>query len=434
MTRIAVLVYSVLLCPLSLWSAETIQVEMGKESAWMGQGVPLIVTLYSPGPFSSAAAFDLPELPSTVILKMGNPVVGSEDVDGESLLTQRHEFAIFTQQAGKITVPSFRVRYSSKPSFTGKSEDHSVQTSPVSFESKRPPGAEPGEIVISVPKLEFTQSWSLDEQQELAPGDVLQRTMVRRAEGVTAMLMPPISMDLPDGVRTYPSAPKVVDTVERGVAKAERTDSVKLQFEQPGTYTIPDVEVRWWNPDDEVFESKTLPGRTASVSGTISADTSSPASTNTGGARHFALYFAAAATVLITLYFVFSKNLQHAFNTYFNDPQKQVPRRLKDACQNNDAKAAYQAWIEWMRVHPHLGSEESDGSTQRERLAGEASKMIGDLEFRLYGGGDPNTWNGQPLWKIVSQLSRADHQQMIHAKHASHRDLADLNPAPIAKA
>ncbi|TWT43521.1 hypothetical protein KOR42_44620 [Thalassoglobus neptunius] len=422
MTRIAVFVLSVLLCPSLGWSAETIQAELGKESVWIGQGIPLIVTLCSPGPFSSAAAFDLPELPSTVILKMGNPVVGSENVDGESLLTQRHEFAIFTQQAGTITVPSFRVRYSSKPSFTGKSEDHSVQTSPVTFESKRPPNTEPGEIVISVPKLEFTQSWTPDDQDELAPGDVIQRTMIRRAEGVTAMLMPPISMNLPDGVRSYPSSPKVVDTVQRGVAKAERTDSVKIQFERPGTYTIPDVDVRWWNPDDEAFESKSLPGRTISVSGAIATAETTSAFPSTRTANY---YIAAVVLVLIVLSFLFGKRAWHALSAYFNQPETQLLRRLKDACQKNDASAAYQAWMNWTRLNQHIVG---DGSADEIRRVDEASRVVNDLEFRLFGGGNPEEWTGQPLWEIVSQLSRVDHHRKKNAMRFASHDLPELNP------
>ena len=68
-------------CPSVSPAAEVVQAKLGKDAAWTGEAVPLIVTLYSPGPFSGTAAFDLPELPLTVSVKSGNPLVGTEHVD-----------------------------------------------------------------------------------------------------------------------------------------------------------------------------------------------------------------------------------------------------------------------------------------------------------------------------------------------------------------
>jgi hypothetical protein len=63
-------------------AVETVRAEIKKSSAWTGEAVPLIITLYSPGPFSGTAAFDLPDLPRTAFVKGGSPVVSSEEVDG----------------------------------------------------------------------------------------------------------------------------------------------------------------------------------------------------------------------------------------------------------------------------------------------------------------------------------------------------------------
>ena len=77
-------------------AAEVVRAKLGKDTAWTGEAVPLIVTLYSPGPFSGTASFELPELPRTTFVRAGNPLVGSEQIDDESYFTQRHEFTIYT--------------------------------------------------------------------------------------------------------------------------------------------------------------------------------------------------------------------------------------------------------------------------------------------------------------------------------------------------
>ncbi len=81
--RSAALVAVLLLIFTNLFSASSLAVEqvraqLGKESAWAGEAVPLIITLYSPGPFSGTASFELPDLPRTAIVTGGRPIVGSE--------------------------------------------------------------------------------------------------------------------------------------------------------------------------------------------------------------------------------------------------------------------------------------------------------------------------------------------------------------------
>jgi hypothetical protein len=64
---------------------------------------------------------------------------------------------------------------------------------------------------------------------ELQTGDVVVRTVTRNAEGTTAMMLPPVPADAPEGVRVYFGPPFVLDKMERGDATAQRTDTVKYQ-------------------------------------------------------------------------------------------------------------------------------------------------------------------------------------------------------------
>ena len=146
-------------CPSVSAAAEVVRAELGKDTAWTGEAVPLIVTLYSPGPFSGTPAFDLPELPLTVFVKSGNPLVGTEQVDGESYFTQRHEFALYTQRVGEIVVPAFSVRFAGKKTFTSAPEPVEGLTAELRFRSRRPPGTDNLGVVVAAKDMEATQSW-----------------------------------------------------------------------------------------------------------------------------------------------------------------------------------------------------------------------------------------------------------------------------------
>ena len=72
---------------------------------------------------------------------------------------------------------------------------------------------------------------------------MIARTISRRAAGTTAMMFPPISIETPAGVRFYATDPIVKDFTERGASRAERSETMKYQFERPGTFQLPDLSV-----------------------------------------------------------------------------------------------------------------------------------------------------------------------------------------------
>ena len=271
MIRIASLVLMLTFVRDGIAEQKTVRAEIGKDTAWTGEAVPLIITLYSPGPFSGTASFDLPELPRTAILKAGNPLVGSEEVDGESYFTQRHELTVYTQNAGEIVIPAFRVRFSGKTTFMSDPEPMEGLTPELRFQSKRPPGTDNLGVVVAATEMEVTQTWRPDSIGTVNAGDVIERTITRRATGTTAMMLPPVSADAPEGVRVYSADPIVQDHTERGASRAERIDTIKYQFERPGTFELPDVSLVWWDPQASELKRETLPGETVQVVGTVAA-------------------------------------------------------------------------------------------------------------------------------------------------------------------
>ena len=264
-------------CPSVSAAAEVVRAELGKDTAWTGEAVPLIVTLYSPGPFSGTASFELPELPKTTFVRAGNPLVGSEQIDDESYFTQRHEFTIYTQRSGAIVIPAFLVRFAGKKSFTSAAEPMEGSTQELRFQSTRPPGTEHLGLIVAARNMEVSQTWQPATIGPVQAGDVIARTISRRAVGTTAMMFPPIPIETPAGVRYYATDPIVQDFTERGASGAERSETIKYQFERAGTFQLPDLAVTWWDPDAGELKRQLLPGRLIDVQNeAVVADTTAP--------------------------------------------------------------------------------------------------------------------------------------------------------------
>ena len=126
-------------------------------------------------------------------------------------------------------------------------------------------------VVVAVTSMEVTQTWNPPAMDTVVAGDVIERTITRRATGTTAMMLPPVSFDATEGVRLYSADPILEDHIERGASSAERRDRIKYQFERPGTFQLPSVSLVWWDPQAEKLQQETLPGATINVAGTIEA-------------------------------------------------------------------------------------------------------------------------------------------------------------------
>jgi hypothetical protein len=122
---------------------EPATIRVADDKVWVGQRAAFFVELRAPGSFVGAASFSLPDIPRTIIVKSGNPVVSSKEVDSESYCVQTHRFVrfvLFSQAPGTLQVPSFEVRFSHREGFTGPAVDLEATVPSVSIEVQQPPG------------------------------------------------------------------------------------------------------------------------------------------------------------------------------------------------------------------------------------------------------------------------------------------------------
>jgi len=418
-------------CPAVASAAEVVRAALGKDSAWTGEGVSLIVTLYSPGPFSGTASFALPELSKTTFVHAGNPLVGSEQIDDKSYFTQRHEFTIYTQRAGEIVIPSFLVRFAGKKTFTSAAEPLHGFTQELRFQSRRPPGSERLGLVVAARKMEVNQAWQPDANGPVQAGDVISRTISRIATGTTAMMFPPIAIETPAGVRCYASDPIVQDFTQRGDSRAERREMLKYQFERAGTFQLPDLSVNWWDPDAGELKRELLPGATINVRET---DTAATAGEPPSSWRSLTILLLAILPVTFLAIALVAWLVRKPFNRCLarwqarrNSVEVVASRRLLSACRAGDARAAYVALTDWKRT-----VSASDGGTHLDSLlqsppGNDLQREWLVLSRRLFGNHTSDTpWSGRSL---AEAFVRARHGLVPTAlTHRVGSNLPALNP------
>jgi hypothetical protein len=358
-----------------------VAIDVPRAQAWMGQRIAFFVELRSPGSFAGSASFDLPELPGTLIVKVGSAAVSSRRFGDDSWSVQTHEFALFAQHVGQLDVPGFAVRFARRDGFVGTPYDVTATTPAWHVDVRRPPGSAGIGYLVSTPALEVLETWQ-PASGAARVGDVITRTITQRAERVPGMALTVVSHGAPDGVRIYAGRVEIADELERGEFVGTRTERLRYLLQQPGSVTLPALQFVWFNPQAQRMRATTLPAVTIDVAA-AAAPSGAPATARASQLRWGALVLLTVAAAALARYL---------WEWWF-EPTRASVRRLLRACRRNDASAANAAFNAW---------------SMRAGVAEDAALSLALLELRRarYGPGESH-WHGAALAASVRRRRRA---------------------------
>jgi hypothetical protein len=387
--------------------APRVKVELSpKDGAWVGQRVTLAITLYTPDLFAGVPSFDLPQVPGVVVLPpSGSPVIGSEKIGDDSFTTQRHEYAIYTQRAGEVRIPAFRIRFESNAGFGMPTVLREVTTTALSFTAKTPPGAEKLGTVIAARNLTVTDEW---KPQPKAPkvGDAFTRTLTVSADGVPGMAFPSFRLEEIAGLSAYPKEPTVNDRAERGALTGQRIETVTYVCNESGTVTVPDRMLTWYDLGEKGLKTVNLPGRTFTVAPNPSPEQSTsarPLAPETDHRWWVAVAVVIAAVGWMLVIWVWPWWVR--YRTARVESEASYFTRLRRACRCDEPHGVYVSLLAWL---DRFGPMTLNAFTTR---AGdpELTRAVAGLEERVYArpcSGGTGVWSASHLLARVEAVRR----------------------------
>jgi len=229
---------------------------------WTGQQVVVNLDLETDALSFANVFFNLPEVEGAFLMRPDTSTLKlTESREGETWQVLRYPLALFPLVDGEITVPPISVRFDTTRGFGSTSETHALNTEAFTITVRRPPGLADNSLVVTSPRLEITPTWTRPSEPVQA-GDAWTLEVRRRANAVSAMLLPPLPVYETDGLAAYPEAPEVNDRANRGSLVGERVDRITWIVERAGAYRIPDIRFQWWDPAAERLEDLTVTGVT----------------------------------------------------------------------------------------------------------------------------------------------------------------------------
>lgn len=202
-----------------------------------------------------------PEMENAELTPINKQSEEYELIDGKRYLVITREYLVQPQKSGvnTITAPVFngRIRQNYRQmAVSAMGEDVDVEIKPIPDNYT---GAWlPSELV------------NLDEQWQpkddtVEVGTPITRTITLTALGVTKEQLPDIDMPQVQGFRSYPDAKENNHLVRDGRVISQQTASYALLPQTPGTYTLPEIKLPWFNTKINRISYATIPARTLTV-------------------------------------------------------------------------------------------------------------------------------------------------------------------------
>lgn len=351
-----------------------------------------------------------------------------QTIDGVRYKVIEATYAIFPEKSGQLRMPARTV---------------TVRMQASMFEPPRLVRLHSDESIVNVlPQPNHDNPWlpakdlTIKQNWDTNPpafkvGESITRKITIEAQGLSQSHLPAIPEIKIDGLKTYADKPETKNNIAgggKGIVGV-RTDSVAIVASKPGTYTLPAININWWDTNNHQQKTTTLDAFTFTVVENASSKNALPApsittsnsaitpTTNENKATIDKFWLFIAGTFLtlwiltLLLWWRAHKKTKHTDNKSddikkpetqkINSSPKSILGELTSACQNNDPAHAREALLQWSKTRwretPPLSLEDLG---QREPTLSDELRL---LEQALYAK-QTSHWQGDRLLKLVKQL------------------------------
>ena len=343
-------------------------------------------------------------------------------IDGTAYNVVERVYAIYPQESGELQISParFEARVLRAGRITGRKVFESGPQSVTVLPIPAPPPDHPDADWLPARDLQLSEEWSR-EPDEIRAGEPVTRRVAISALGQLETQIPPVEPPTTDGINVYPDKPELNRRIEPQGIRGIREDQYAMIGTTPGTFTLPALEVPWWNIDAGEWQLARLPERTISILPSAEAppppapvaeaaeatdSRPQPAAADGGFWRRATELLAALWLVTLLAWWWSSRPKRSPREPGPVPIHRQQARRLKAARQAalaGDGAGVRQAMLDWGLLQWPDDAPRSIGALAV-RVSSPLSDELQRLSSASYGpGGDD--WDGQALAKAIRSFA-----------------------------
>lgn len=376
------------------------------------------------------ARIDEPELADAVIEKLGDDSNYNTQVKGVAYSVTERKYAIFPQKSGRLTIKPLvltaELLTNNRALFNGffnsqTARTQRIESKAITLDVKPAPETFTGQHWLPAEQLELTQAWSGDIKQ-MKVGEPLTRTLTLTAKGTTVGQLPELNNAKTDEpFKVYPDQPVLKEQKQANGLSAFREEKIALIPSKAGSYTLPAIEIPWFNTQSQQMTIARIPETLITAVATQDQQAALPVTPSPAAAEPdqrvpappvvaqqttnhwlWISIFLASGWLLTIIYFVTRRIAKKPVIENKNEQNemryKETVSRLKQACADNDASAAKNALLTWGQQQFNSASLGAIADFCDARLRDE----ILQLNQVLYGKEAPQ-WTGKRLFQAFTE-------------------------------
>lgn len=378
-----------------------------------------------------------PEVSDAVVEKLDEDREYVTLREGVQFKVNERRFVLFPQKSGRLTIPSVNLTAqvggsSFGPFYRPSTRQQRLHSDPIDLEVRPIPAQFTGQHWLPATNVELTEQWQ-PASLKVPGGEPVTRTLMIKAEGAGVGQLPEMnSMDLPVAdIRQYPDQPVSRESRTESGLVSQREQKTALIATRGGRYTLPAMEVPWWNTVTDQMEVARLPAHELTVSavaGEAAAPAASPAAPasvapdatdqalvttgppNANSDRWFWLALLCVLGWLLTglAWWRSRVSSENTGSLPRENPaaesERQLIRALENACKANDPKAVRHAFDRWAESRwPDLPA-----GNRHLQWSGALKGKLDELNRSVFSAEDGLAWNGAEFLKAFKAFV-ADH-------------------------
>lgn len=364
-----------------------------------------------------------PEVENALLVPLGNSRQYQRIENDKHYMVAEQQYAIFPQKSGPLTImpPVFTVlAYDVVPT------EIKTRNKPLTITVKPAP-IQDSKSWLPAREINLSDTWDSNENR-LEQGATLVRTIQIEAKGLPAQFLqslPTLDLKNEAGYRVYLEKGKQTNQVRDGDLTGKLSLKVTYLLDKPGTITLPELTVPWFNTDTGKEVIAKLPPRTLQVQPLANqpaipdlpaAAQSSPATDKTVDIPEKTIPAATngwlpwiIAGVFATLWLLTAG--WRLLHQYGRNPLKKryqaSLKTLREACLSNHPEKAYAALLHWSRLHWPQATIINVSDIMALINDIKLTRQLQILSTALYSPHrTESSWQGAALWQAVQDFLR----------------------------
>ncbi|GAA3559168.1 BatD family protein [Marinobacter xestospongiae] len=241
-----------------------IELSTDKDRVYVQEQLVLTIQLYFSGNLLRGELSE-PEHATAMIEPLGQQREYNRTRDGQPYRVVERRYAIFPQQPGELTIDPIRFEGQSRDP-QGKLRYLRDRAELFDIPVEAPPASFSGDTWLPARDLTLEES-GLPKDLTLEQGQNLTRTLSLSAQGLTSEALPPFDSQMPDALRSYPEQPERQTETRPSGLYGRLTQTEALVGVTPGTVTLPEIRIPWWDTRTDTEQMAIIPARTLTING-----------------------------------------------------------------------------------------------------------------------------------------------------------------------